>query len=141
VPLFYFGLSSTTAYAIALLLAVVSLYLFFKQLHNQTVTATHGKLLCTSAVVVVALLYVANDLKSPVTSHQASNLEKFYQTSIEYTTLGADFRNAMSDLAEKNGAVVTAQQSYKGTDYYTDYVKKEDWNSLAKVYNESNLPK
>lgn len=138
--MFYYGLTSNTVYIIALLIAVVSLYIFFKKLHNQTVTANHGKLLCLSVVVVAGLLYVASDLKSSINTRQASDLEKFYETSIQHTIAGTDFRNAMSNLANRNGVVVTAQQSYVGTELYVDYVKKEDWNKLAKIYNQSNLP-
>lgn len=138
---FYFGLTSTVAYLVAVTIALTSLYFFFKNLHNQTVTAGHGKLLCFCAGVVACLLYIADDLKSPINELQARNLERFYDTSIEYRTNGADFRQEMSDLAKKNGVVVTAQFSYIGTDLYTQYVTKNDWNKLAKIYNQSNLPK
>ena len=46
----------------------------------------------------------------------------------------------MSDLAEKNHVLVDGDFSYLGSDIYMDYVTKKDWNDLAKIYNNSNIP-
>lgn len=140
-PIFYYGIHPTIAFLVALVWAILSIYLFFRAINSQRATKNHGYALLGSVMVVSILLYIADDLREPISQTQAIQLDKHLKTSIEYGSLGYEFRKAMGDLAEANGIVTTSDLSHVGNRIYMTYITKQDWNNLAKVYNRSNLPK
>lgn len=140
-PIFYYGIHPTILLAMAIAIAIVSLWFFFSKLYSNRIKNWNGYILIASICSVAFLLHASRDLREPITDSQAKLLESYYQTSLEYGQLGQDFRNTLEQLAEDNSVLVTTDLSHIGTKIYTTYITKKDWNDLAKVYNQSNLPK
>lgn len=140
-PILYYGIHPLVAIIVALVWASLSVYIFFRLVNSKRATKNHAYALLSSVMVVSLLLYIADDLREPISQTQAIQLDKHLKTSIEYGSLGYEFREAMDDLAEANGIVTTSDLSHVGNRIYMTYITKQDWNNLAKVYNRSNLPK
>ena len=118
-PLFYFGYNPVTIFIISLLIASFAVYFYLKRLNSHTAYTKHTLPMLACVALVSGLFYVANDLTKNISISKAQQLEQYYQTSTEYIRNGAKFREAMSDLAEKNNILVSAKQSYVGTEIYT----------------------
>ncbi|WP_180061812.1 MULTISPECIES: hypothetical protein [unclassified Acinetobacter] len=140
-PILYYGIHPLVAIIVALVWASLSVYIFFRLVNSKRATKNHAFGLIGSVFVVALLLYISNDLRKPITDQQATQLDSYLSTSIEYGSLGYEFRDAMDKLAESNGVVTTSELSLIGDQIYTTYLTKHNWNQLAKIYNESNLPK
>ncbi len=88
-----------------------------------------------SSALVLALIFVFFDLKSPIDKGKSKELQNALESSYQMRDNGMEFRKAMGDLAKENGVLVDSNTSYLGKDIYVTYIKKSDWNKLAKIYN------
>lgn len=125
-------------------LAIVSFFGVIAFIIRKVMNSSFNRTALTLSVFVfIGALFcqhASNELDATISHNDASRLQGYYKKSAEYSRNGYDFRVAMSDLAEKNHVLVDGDFSYLGSDIYMDYVTKKDWNDLAKIYNNSNIP-
>lgn len=87
-------------------------------------------------IITLVMVFTFFDLKSPIDNDKATELQTALETSRQIPNGGMEFNKAVGDLAKENGVLVDGNTSYIGKDIYVTYIKKSDWNRLAKMYND-----
>jgi len=131
---YFFGINPLFLYSFLAVLAVVGILLIrFNKLNNTTGSGI-GVILI--GLALISGISFKSYMSKPISSADAKKLDLVYDESYGNPQAEA-FRNEMSDLAKKNGIVVSSAFSYTGSDIYVDYITRSDFNRLAKLYDES----
>ncbi|MEO4091955.1 hypothetical protein ABH307_00660 [Acinetobacter pittii] len=106
-------------------------------------TNTKAKIERTAFIILFGAALMSGaimiDLTKSIDESRSTELERALTASYN-NPQGEPFRKAMGDLAKERGVLVNSQSSYLGKDIYLTYITKADWNKLAKVYQNLNLP-
>lgn len=130
--IYYFGYSSWLYGAIFLLLVSLAAVLLWKSNSNKTKLYTSFVMFALAAVA----FFIAVDLRTSINDRNATQLQAALDDSLNYPLNGRKFRTAMTDLAKEKGVLVDSNTSYIGKDIYLTYITIDDFNKLAKIYNE-----
>jgi len=131
---YFFGINPWFLYAFLVVLAIVGILLIRFNKFNNTTGSGVGVILIGLAIISGFSFH--SYMSKPISSADAKKLDLIYDESYGNPQAEA-FRNEMSDLAKKNGIVVSSAFSYSGSDIYVDYITRSDFNRLAKLYDES----
>lgn len=131
---YLFGINPWFLYALLVILAIVGILLIrFNKLNN---TAGSGVGVILAGLAIISGFSFHTYMSKPITNADAKKLDQIYDESYGNPRAEA-FRNEMSELAKKNGVVVSSAFSYSGSDIYIDYISRSDFNRLAKLYDKS----
>ncbi|MFK6685767.1 hypothetical protein ABTF02_12470 [Acinetobacter baumannii] len=131
---YFFGINPWFLYAFLAVLAVVGILLIRINKLNNTTGSGVGVIFIGLAIISGFSFH--SYMSKPISSADAKKLDLVYDETYGNPRAEA-FRNEMSELAKKNGVVVSSAFSYAGSDIYIDYITRSDFNRLAKLYEES----
>ncbi|WP_151869215.1 hypothetical protein [Acinetobacter soli] len=134
--LYYFGISKTLWFGMAVVVLLAILYFIFRNVINNDLTRNKIYSAIVAFCGCMTLLYISEDLDNHISKSDASKLQNYYVNSLNNAN-GYDFKKELSDLMDQKHVLLYGDMSYLGSDIYTQYVSKNDWNRLAKIYNKT----
>lgn len=134
--LYYFGISETLWFGMAVVVLLAIFYFIIRNILDNDLTRNKIYASVVAFCGCMIMAFISEDLDNPISKADAVKLQTYY-TNSQNNVNGYDFKKALSDLMDQKHVVVYGELSYIGSDIYTQYVTKNDWNRLAKIYNKS----